>query len=38
MVRLFGIVIVSIVFASSPVSGQPNYSFFEPVEPHERSR
>ena len=33
MVRLFGIALVSIVFASSPVSGQPNYSFFEPVEP-----
>ncbi len=32
-VRLFGIALVSIVFASSPAFAQPNFSFFEPVEP-----
>ena len=33
MVRLFGIALVSILFASSPASAQPNFPFFEPVEP-----
>src|SRR5271165_69365 len=33
MVRLFGVPLVSIVFASSPVYAQPNFSFFEPVVP-----
>jgi glycerophosphoryl diester phosphodiesterase len=33
MVRLFGIALVSIAFASLPASAQPNFPFFEPVEP-----